>query len=178
MSDFKAALIERVGSSSSQVIKIPKLKVFHVKEKVKTPAWVGLENLQTIREATIYLHDIFSSASPHRHELFIFSNNAHETFLKLHGITGLKYLFTLNETKSKAIVEKINAVRALRHLEVTKEREISACALLEVSQALKSSTSKKFSTQKNNAEKIKKDIEKIKDLQYLELAKLLNNGWR
>lgn len=38
MSEFKAALIERAVNEKSQVIKIPKIKVFHVKEKVKTPA--------------------------------------------------------------------------------------------------------------------------------------------
>jgi hypothetical protein len=37
---------------------------------------------------------------------------------------------------------------------------------------------KKFATLKNNAEKSRLEVEKLIAMQYAELAKLLNNGWR
>jgi hypothetical protein len=178
MSEFKAALIERAVNGKSQVIKIPKLKVFHVKEKVKTPAWVGLDGLQAIRELTVFTDKIFANSSHRVHDLYIFSINAHETFLRLNGVTGLKYLFSLNESKTEKIVGHIKAKNFLSQLEYVKERESTVCDTLKESTVLKSVNIKKFTTLKNNADKSRVEVEKLISTQYAELAKLLNNGWR
>lgn len=178
MSDFKAALIERIPHKGSQVIKIPKLKVFHVKEKVKTPAWVGLVDLQVIRQFTTFTDKIFPNSSQAVQDLFIFSSNAQETFLRLHGITGINYLFTLNEAKLKKIVEHINAKNLLSQLEYFKERESDVCNTLSETNVFKSGNIKKFITLKNNADKASVEIDKLIAVQNAELAKLLNNGWR
>jgi len=178
MSEFKAALIERIPHKGSQVIKIPKLKVFHVKEKVKTPAWVGLDDLQVIRQFTTFTDKIFPNSSKAVHDLFIFSSNAHETFLRLHGITGINYLFTLNDKKLKKIIEHITAKNFLSQLEYVKERESTVCDTLKELNVFKNGNIKKFTTLKNNADKSRVEVEKLIAVQHAELAKLLNNGWR
>ena len=126
MSDVKAALIN-VHANNPQLKTIPKLKVFEVKEKIKTPKWVGIIGLQTISKEITIASEMMPNAEDEEFNLFVFSNNAHETFIKLHGVRGMKFLFTLNQIKADEIVSRIKTVRALRHLRNTKDKEIEAC---------------------------------------------------
>lgn len=176
MTQFKCALIKK-NYRQPQTLKFPKIKAVHVKEKGKLPAWISLTGLNGLAASNHKFGRIFPKTRNYHYELYVFSDNAHETMLRLHGVVGMDYLFTLDEAKLELIKAHINLSNNFSFLSGTKEREQSAIESILNSNVVSKANLKKFTSELN---KVKKDLayaEAQEDKEYAELAKLLTNGW-